>query len=960
MQHSPSPDPEPTNGQTTLPEGAKRGVKRLKVQDDTDDPPGANTSSSAFRNVSACNRCRSRKNRCDQNLPACSACEKVGVDCVGYDPLTKRTVPRSFVYYLETRTTYLESLLRDNGIRFAAADQFTLQTPGLGKASTPRGDGNIAGRLPSLGPPGAPLSDLTGSRLHDKNENVEAEKLDKLVTNIGMSAQGTPSPWHLGSAGFGRVLYAAVKSTVTKLATERGGGRSGKLASSGPPASMRDSFFGLQTKPTIREAHLPDRDLGMKLVELYFNHANPQIPILHRLEFMALFERVYGLQGHQPSPRELYMLNMVFAIGAAIIFGSGIKDERPEEYHAAAIVHLEGFLGGTSTGLHIEGSGGGLEDLQAVLLLAGFALLRPVAPGLWYIVGVAIRLATDLGLHYEDGVAIGEEDLLGGPSRQGVDLKQRQVGEKEQGRRQWIRDLRRRLWWCTYAFDRMVSSCVGRPFGITDQVITTEFPSLLDDAFISPAGVKPPMDGSNPPSYKHVSHHYFRLRLLQSEIIQVLQYQQAQKSQNSKSIAFDTFLHTNLPSPFLAKFNSFRQWRVDIDRRLWLWKESSPTQLDTGVQFSPLFLELNYWQAVILLYRQSLAVPFALAEELAQVNDEVSSPSAVHIEERGDEEYVYLKIAEAAQQVLKIYRQLHRVHLVNYVYLSTHHIFQAGVSLLYALWNSTAVRSHFSLDDVDFTVLAATSVLGDLATKCPPAEICKTAYTRMAQATIQMCLSSTGFGDQAARNTPTTHSSVSRDTFQETRLSTIYPQRSPRDRGAQPMISRPQVRAPRFDMNLEALFSPDESRARPFGHLQRAYTSPSVYNQALSPGSQSSNSVNPQLHNTHLHPQISPRTPHQAPLLRDLNSQTTRNSFAQIANPVSTDMGNMNDMSFLDTFPTGSATGSATSDINNFDFDFLSMGGNDFTTNHDWAEGSGMDLMDGFFFGGPGNGAGPG
>jgi hypothetical protein len=40
------------------------------------------------------------------------------------------------------------------------------------------------------------------------------------------------------------------------------------------------------------------------------------------------------------------------------------------------------------------------------------ALLRPVAPGRWDIVGVAVRLAIDLGLHHEDGTgidSIGEE-----------------------------------------------------------------------------------------------------------------------------------------------------------------------------------------------------------------------------------------------------------------------------------------------------------------------------------------------------------------------------------------------------------------------------------------------------------------------------------------------------------------------------------------------------------------------
>lgn len=53
--------------------------------------------SSNFRNVSACNRCRLRKNRCDQKLPSCASCEKANVACVGYDPITKKEIPRRSV-----------------------------------------------------------------------------------------------------------------------------------------------------------------------------------------------------------------------------------------------------------------------------------------------------------------------------------------------------------------------------------------------------------------------------------------------------------------------------------------------------------------------------------------------------------------------------------------------------------------------------------------------------------------------------------------------------------------------------------------------------------------------------------------------------------------------------------------------------------------------------------------------
>lgn len=55
---------------------------------------GKPNQSSNFRNVSACNRCRLRKNRCDQKLPSCASCAKAGVACVGYDPITKKEIPR--------------------------------------------------------------------------------------------------------------------------------------------------------------------------------------------------------------------------------------------------------------------------------------------------------------------------------------------------------------------------------------------------------------------------------------------------------------------------------------------------------------------------------------------------------------------------------------------------------------------------------------------------------------------------------------------------------------------------------------------------------------------------------------------------------------------------------------------------------------------------------------------------
>ena len=474
---------------------------------------------------------------------------------------------------------------------------------------------------------------------------------------------------------------------------------------------MRESFFGLQSKPAVEPAPFPDRDLGLRLVTLYFDHANPQIPILHRGEFMALFDRAYASMDQRRSARELYMLNIVFAIGAGTILedsrsshlssssysdplsqesrnrrrdkhSSPTEQSQPEEYHASAMTHFESFLGSMSNVDEPSNFVGGLEELQAVLLLAGFALLRPQPPGLWYISGVATRLGVDLGLHHEDGTDLDESVTLhqqqGQGTTEGLSSEMvviQGVDAKEKGRREWLRDLRRRLWWCVYSFDRLVSTCVGRPFGITDQVITTDFPSMLDDEDITRSGFLVPAESFNGPSYKRVSHHYFRLRLLQSEILQVLQYRQAKAVHKSFNKPQNPYMHTRLSSSFLRPFESFHAWREDMDHRLWQWKESAPQQQDTTVQFPVQFLELNYWQAIIMLYRQDLSGPPAEAGR----TDELGSPMSMGMTEDIEDEDVYLKIAEAGQKVLMLYRQLHRIHLVNYTYLATVHLFMAGM-----------------------------------------------------------------------------------------------------------------------------------------------------------------------------------------------------------------------------------------------------------------------------------------
>ena len=442
---------------------------------------------SAFRNVSACHRCRQRKNKCDHRLPACASCEKVNINCVGYDLTTKREVPRSYIFYLETRVSYLEKQLRDRNIRFEPPENLALSSsPGKYPEGTftPLREAFKDSRLDDQPGGHSPIgnSDLPGDRPSSETIKKEREDMKKFEAQVNRVPGGGSSDKRLlGSTQgitFARVVIACLRDTKNGNGSKQSNGKDGPVPlkrSATAGLSMRDAFFGLHNKPSFRPATFPERELGLKLVKLYMEYANPQIPILHRDEFMALFDEVYAQPPAKHTPKQKYFLNIVFAIGSGIILGgsdmhnasreaqeqhedaqgsengepqtkrqrTSLHQHQPEEYYASAMFFLEPLLSAERA----DESGdpfGGLEELQAVLLLAAYALLRPTTPGLWYIVGVGTRLAKDLSLHYEHEEP--DLDRLTEVNASGQTI-QRNARNPDQGRREYVRDMRRRLWW---------------------------------------------------------------------------------------------------------------------------------------------------------------------------------------------------------------------------------------------------------------------------------------------------------------------------------------------------------------------------------------------------------------------------------------------------------------------------------------------------------------------------------
>lgn len=69
--------------------------------------------SSQSRIAQACDRCRSKKIRCDGIRPCCTQCASVGFECRTSDKLSRRAFPRGYTESLEERVRVLEAEVHD-------------------------------------------------------------------------------------------------------------------------------------------------------------------------------------------------------------------------------------------------------------------------------------------------------------------------------------------------------------------------------------------------------------------------------------------------------------------------------------------------------------------------------------------------------------------------------------------------------------------------------------------------------------------------------------------------------------------------------------------------------------------------------------------------------------------------------------------------------------------------------
>lgn len=204
------------------------------------------------------------------------------------------------------------------------------------------------------------------------------------------------------------------------------------------------------------------------------------LPTLHEPTFAQDVVEVYN---GSTDPYKNFILRMVIAISIQKMDTrfAGLADS----FYLAALSHLEGAVRNMDLG-----------TLQCFALIAQYSLVTPTRTASYWVVGLATRLCQELGITDEATIS---------KDRAGTPLDALQV------------DMRRRLFWIITSMEYGLSHSLGRPnaFGTTFDHINVKFFETVDDKYITPSGVTP---GSPSSMKKRIAIHFFKMRLLQSEM----------------------------------------------------------------------------------------------------------------------------------------------------------------------------------------------------------------------------------------------------------------------------------------------------------------------------------------------------------------------------------------------------------------------------------------------------------
>ncbi|KAN0130569.1 Fungal specific transcription factor domain containing protein [Lactarius tabidus] len=466
-----------------------------------EDNPSLHANSSKKRRVQnqrACDRCRQKKSRslCDgtPSSPKCSHCSSSGTDCIFTESTKVRGPPKRFADSLETRLEKMEGMLSrlypdgdfsqdmelDGWVRSFQPENTTTEEPSLiADSGSPSIDESSS--YPS---PPAPEESESYSEDSEADAKNGSDELSGSLRKLSIK----PSPRRYFGKSSGINLLRTAMTIKSQSSNGEPTGFEPETQTLRRPEFWRLHPWELSRFPSVRRHFdFPEPDLLADLIRLYFKVLAPMAPLLHRPTFLRAFD--HGL--HLRDEKFASLVLLVCATASKYSDDPRVLLENGHTLSAGWkwFKQVEPF---SSTVM----AGPELYDLQVAALAVVYVHgSLPPQEG-WIMVGVALRLAQDVGAHRR----------------------------RSPNARPTVEDeLWKRAFWVMLMFDISVSSALGRPCAMTEESHDVDLPIECDDEYWENAD---PFLAFKQPSGKPSKVSYFnyliKINLLHSHALRTI------------------------------------------------------------------------------------------------------------------------------------------------------------------------------------------------------------------------------------------------------------------------------------------------------------------------------------------------------------------------------------------------------------------------------------------------------
>ena len=378
-----------------------KAVQRLRPCGSPTPPP--NTSAAFALAAHGAVTTAGAKTRCDGKLPACTSCEKAGraAECTGASDEFARGKERCYVATLEGKIESLNARIKEARRRRLALQEDTTATP-------PPGQSDRSGDRRAVASSSRPV---VPTRRSKKQRSEEVTAIDDLVSDFGFrSVNATARDFYgfTSAMSYPRLILSACSK---------------------------------ESLPPGAATTLPPRHLATQLIQRYLESTFVLLPAFDEASFYTAVDNVYSLANPGAHSMNVYMVRMVLAIASAFL-----SERRGDARFDEGVAHVRAALQLAEDVLHP----GNISGVQALVLLADYAMVDPHHFDSWGLIGAASRAMTDLGLHQD-------------PPR-GAPITRAKL------------ELRRRVFYCINALDRSTSLVQARAFSFSDDSAQVKVP----------------------------------------------------------------------------------------------------------------------------------------------------------------------------------------------------------------------------------------------------------------------------------------------------------------------------------------------------------------------------------------------------------------------------------------------------------------------------------------------------